>query len=173
MEYSFESIYCTGKITTKDKRHLILKCKINDTVKNNVVHFRAPSPPNFNESFSGSGLPFKDEQQAYFNTPNKGTVKTINNELELQILSPNSYYSDFNTIQVPELTLKYNDKTITIPLNNFKIPYRSLQYPELRNKEKQMFYNRKNNIRSQEQILLESQYPLHESSNFWGTKPPM
>lgn len=173
MEYSFESIYCTGKITTIDRKYLNLKCKINDTVINNTVHFAAPSPPNFNESFSGSGLPFKDKQQAYFNTPNKGTVKTINNEFELNILSPNSYYSDFNSIQSPELTLTYNDKTITVPLDKFIIPYRSLQYPILRNKEKQMFYNRKNKIRSQETILLESQYPLHESSNFWGSKPPM
>lgn len=173
MEYSFESIYCTGKITTVDRKHLNVKCKINDEVKNNVVHFVAPSPPNYNESFSGSGLPFKDKQQAYFNTPNKGTIKTVNNEFELQILCPNSYYIDFNTIQSPELTLKYNDKTIDISLEKYIIPYRSLQYPELRKNQQQMFYNRKNKIRSQEHILLESQYPLRESANFWGTKPPM
>lgn len=173
MEFSFESIYCTGKITTVDRKHLKVKCKINDEVTNNVVNFYAPCPPNFNESFSGSGLPFKDKQQAYFNTPNKGSIKTVNNEFELELLCPNSYYIDFNTIQFPELTLKYNDKTIVVPLDKFTVPYRSLQYPELRQKQQQMFYNRKNKVRSQEQIILESQYPLNESPNFWGTKPPM
>ena len=173
METSFESIYCTGKISTVDRKHLKIKCKINDEVKNNVVYFSAPSPPNFNESFSGSGLPFKDEQQAYFNTPNIGTIKTINNEFELQILCPNSYYIDFNTIKSPELSLKYNDKTIIVPLDKYTVPYRSLQYPNLRKTQQQVFYHRKNKIRSQVRILLESQFPLHESQNFWGTKPPM
>jgi hypothetical protein len=67
----------------------------------------------------------------------------------------------------------YNEKdSFEIPIYDEIIPYRSLGYPLLRKTQKEAFYHRKLPIRSQEQIIRDSQYPNHEHTSFWGLKPP-
>jgi hypothetical protein len=97
------------------------------------------------------------------------------NKFSIHLFRPNSYYEDFNTLALPYVLITYNkNKTIKLDLSFEKVSYRSLQYPTLRQTQKEMFYARKLPIRSQEQILRDSEYDdLHEAKDFWGLKPPV
>jgi hypothetical protein len=171
----FNSIYCKGNVTFLKNNEIIIEGEINDEITDPNIQYYAPAPPDYMTTFSGSGLPFASESQAFSNTPNKGIIKLDQNKFVINMACPNSYYKDFNTYVTPSVTITYNnDKNIKLMLLNDKIAHRSLQYPELRKKEQQMFYNRKLPIRSQEKILRDSEYNLYsEPVNFWGLKPPM
>lgn len=68
---NFESPRCKGQIvldTQKKIFHLQGKCN------GKVIKYLASAPPDFRQSYSGSGLPFPTEEIAYSNTPNSGTV---------------------------------------------------------------------------------------------------
>lgn len=176
MEFNFESIYCKGKILFKSDYDIIINGEINDEITYPYIDYYAPSPPDLMTSFSGSGLPYIHYEQAFYNTPNKGTVEVKDtNKFSIYLYRPNSYYKDFNTLSFPYVKIIYNkNKNVIIDLPYNKIPYRSLQYPLLRKKEKELFYHRKLPIRTQEQILRDSGYDgKHEHKNFWGLKPPM
>jgi hypothetical protein len=172
----FENDTCNGTITT-NRADVSLILHFKEPVVNNIVNFLAASPPDYRETYTGSGLPFASKLQAFQDTPNQGTVRIVNNEARIKLLLPNSYYEDFNTLVAPYVDIIYtaiNDRErhLTIYLNN-AVPYRSLAYPELRSNV--MFYDGGFNlpVRTQEQILLESAYPSKNimPANFWGSKP--
>lgn len=174
MDKSFETVYCKGDINVLDDYDVIINATITDKLTSDYVSFVAPAPCDRGNSFSGSCLPFANKEQAFYNTPNAGQVKVSNNEFTIKLSRPNSYYSDFNTLQKPHVQFVYNgNRVVDIELNEEKIAYRSLQYPELRTSSKVDFYNRKLPIRSQEQILRDSEYnERKEHHSFWGLKPP-
>ena len=176
METSFETIYCKGNITlNNNSSDIIINGEITDKVTDSHLYYLAPAPCDTMVSFSGSGLPYPTKAQAFSNNPNQGKVELKNNKFSIQLLRPNSYYEDFNTLELPYVLITYNkNKTIRVDLSFEKVSYRSLQYPSLRQKQKEMFYARKMPIRSQERILRDSEYDdLHEAKNFWGLKPPV
>ncbi|QOI90214.1 hypothetical protein QKU58_gp117 [Pyramimonas orientalis virus] len=174
MKKSFETIYCKGNISSNDT-DIIIEGEITDKITSEFVSFLAAAPAQYMTNFSGSGLPWATRQQAFFNTPNKGSVKLNGNKFSFGLNRPNSFYSDFNTIKFPYVQIVYNsDKIVIIDLHNEKIAHRSLQYPLLRNIEKVDFYNRQQPIRSQERVLRDSGYDDRtESKDFWGLKPPI
>lgn len=160
---------------------------INGRLKNIInrpnlyVRFWASSPPTYNCSFSGSGVPYPSREIAFQDSKNIGKVPVQNNQFSFYIQYPNSYYDNLGTVYVPPTVIVQvfeNDKEIG-PKENIilgeGIPYRSLTFNKKRNlNDGPMFYNNQHlKIRSQYQILLDSSYPdtNKEESNFWGSKP--
>lgn len=173
---SFETIYCKGNISLiNNNMDVEINGEITDKVTEQNVYYVAPAPCDMMTTFSGSGLPFANKEQAFSNTPNQGVVKLNENKFTIHLMRPNSYYKDFNNIQLPHVYITYNtNKTVNIELADEKIAYRSLQYPPLRTSQEVSFYDRKLPIRSQEKILRDSGYnDLYEAPDFWGLKPPV
>ena len=102
----FDIESCHGLITTTNY-DVIIDCTFNEFVQNNIVQYSAAAPPDYRTSFSGSGLPYHNKDQAYYKTPNQGTVKLNNNQCKIKILKPNSYYADFNNLELPYINLMY------------------------------------------------------------------
>jgi hypothetical protein len=191
---SFDIDGVKGSIKVINREEVTIQGTVNATVRGGKIKYRAANPMDKRSSFSGSGLPFANYEQAFDNSPNKGQLELgLNNTFELDILMPNSYYNSLGTVLVcPSLFITFHDgqkeKTIAIKLNN-PVPYRTLTYPmsskgEHTSRQNPTFYDGIYNlpVRSQEQILRDSGYPetLNESPhhkslpvNFWGAKPPV
>ena len=173
----------TGNITVQGK----LKLKEDTTIL-----YWAASPADFRSSFSGSGLPFKDPNQAFDRSPNVGAVKTQNGEFKFTVFYPNAYYIGLGSLYVPPHVhikvcgAKNKDIYHSIKISE-GIPFRTLTHPAPPTENPRtgpLFYHNMNlPIRSQEQILRDSAYPSHGIANqkvveatmpknFWGLRPP-
>lgn len=189
MSLSFESAYCKGTVEVGDvyDKQLIVKGKINEPVKDNNLYYVASAPPDYRSTFTGSGLPFATQVQAFQNTPNKGVIQVFNGqEFQIQLMTPNAYYVGLGTVYVPPtLYLEYINtrgirRNVSVKLSD-GIPYRSLTYPgpgqKTTPRANAMFYSTQFElpVRSQEQILRDSAYPINNKmdNKFWGYKPPM
>lgn len=150
---------------------------------NYKVKYWAANVPTYNTSFSGSGLPFPNENIAFDRLKNSGTAK-INGEIfSFEIKHPNSYYKNIGTILVkPEVKIQVldDDNKPISPIQVIKlgdeIPFRTLTWPSQRNWNNgpMFYYNPSVTVRSQYQILLDSAYNPNKPvpKNFWGTVPP-
>ena len=147
------------------------------SASNKKIIFYAANPPTYGGSFSGSGLPYANEEMAFENTPNVGSVLTDNNgNFKFKIKYPNSYYNVTKLIEPVVYVRVCGKKEIhTIPLKN-GIPFRLLTYPPQRQEPE--FYNTIGRnflpVRNQEQILRDSGYPSKNimPKNFWGNAVP-
>lgn len=62
-------------------------------------------------SFSGSGLPYHNPEQAFDNSPNKGFIHSPDGSFELELVSlPSAYYTGLGSIYVPP-TILFEVKT--------------------------------------------------------------
>lgn len=185
--FSFASAYCQGTVEYADESKsydVVVKGVLSDSPKDNVVRFIAASPANRRASFTGSGLPFHSEKQAFDTTPNRGALRLSGKAFEIPLMFPNSYYVDLGSKLVPpSLYLHYtngrgDDRTVAIKLGD-PIPYRLLGNPKDFTLEKKdaAFYHAHHNlpVRSQEQVLLDSAYPSKNkmAADFWGLKPAL
>lgn len=151
---------------------------VDERPDGNTAYYVAAAPPDFRSSFTGSGLPFKDQDQAFYNTPNRGrTAVRADGSFTVKLLMPNSFYdgSFATTVTPPTLFVFYNvggdKRRKIIPIGN-GVPFRSLTYPNKRLNAS--FYDVESPwVRSQEAILRASAYPCNneEPSNFWGGRP--
>lgn len=117
-----------------------------------VVHYIAPAPADHITSFSGSGLPFANIHQAFENTPNKGSTKVEpNGRFKFYIRSPNSYYKDFNIVQTPHVTIRFDNDTeeLNIDLVQETIPHRV---------HRSINDKKPNTIKTQEQLFRDTGY---------------
>lgn len=158
-----------------------IELKIKSTLKidANKVDYIAAKPPDFRTSFSGSALPFYNEEQAYENTPTKGSVILNNNVGIIRFQKPNSYYVDLGNVFVKQhvqlhYTINNKKNVLNVKLSD-GIPYRSLTYPSQRTSAS--FYDSLWGlpVRSQETIIRESAYPVDDDvhyMDFWGPRPP-
>lgn len=183
---SFENVFCAGIIMTSDSsKDIIVQGIIRENVDNNEIYYIASAPPDYRATYTGSGLPFATQEQAFDNSPNFGKVVLTDNTFDIRLMFPNSYYVGLGTVIVPPtLYIQYvsaitkEKRNITIKLSD-GIPYRMLSYPieHTRARTDAMFYKDgwEMPVRTQEQILRDSGYPsvnkMH--SNFWGLKPPL
>lgn len=147
------------------------------------IFYWAANPPNYNTSFSGSGLPFPNPEIAFDKTPNIGKTRVTGGTICFYVYFPSSFYTDDNnTFIPPTIYYKASDsrETKIINLKN-AIPYRTLTDPiaPLRCKNSPLFYQNDNllkikDVRSQEKILIESGYPSKNimPQNFWGNSIP-
>lgn len=173
----FVTPLCSGIIKKLDNT-VEVTGMILDTVKDGRIKFLAAAPTDRRASFSGSGLPFGNPEQAFHNTPNSGFLElALNNKFAIRINMPGSYYEKVGTVLIPPtLFIFYNDglknKTIDIKLTN-GTPYRTLTYQNQRTGP--LFYagNDALEITTQEQILLNSEYPASrdQPEDFWGLRP--
>lgn len=167
-----------------DKNSFIISGNVNTNgFEQRFIKYTAANPPTYNNSFSGSALPFPSEEIAYENTPNRGIVEIINGQFSFTIRYPNSYYINIGTIYVkPHLKLILVDKdnnTIgeqrVIELGE-GVPFRTLTWPAQRDwNNGPLFYKNYNlPVRTQNQILLDSAYPSRNivPDNFWGLVQP-
>jgi len=153
---------------------------------NLCIKYWAASPPTYNSNFSGSGLPYPNEEVAFDKSVNVGKVNLQNGNFSISLRYPNSYYTNMGTVYVhPEVQIQVFDSVTNKSVSEIQhinlgegIPFRTLTYPYQRDWNKgPMFYTNSNSmpsIRSQEQILRDSAYPNKNSmpANFWGKKPP-
>lgn len=144
------------------------------------IKYVAPNPPTYSSNFSGSGLPYPNENIAFENTFNKGIVPVKNGIFSFKINYPNSYYKNMGTIYVnPHVkVLLFNDKNENIGKEKILylgegIPFRSLSR-NIKNTSPLFYINNNLTVRSQYQILLDSAYPSTNTvpNNFWGSMPP-
>tara|TARA_Y200000002_G_C22682641_1_gene664706 strand:- start:1750 stop:2418 length:669 start_codon:yes stop_codon:yes gene_type:complete len=152
---------------------------------NLYVKYWAANPPTFSSNFSGSGLPYPNEDIAFEKSDNLGMVQVAGGNFSFSLKHPNSYYKNMGATYIhPEVQLQLFDNNTNKSVSEIQhvnlgegIPYRTLTYPYQRNwNNGPMFYKKDTmpSIRSQEQILLDSAYPDNNKmpKNFWGKKPP-
>lgn len=174
-------------IKTQQNRNgeVLMYGKVNNTIieylKTNRIYLRywAANPPTTGSSFSGSGLPYPNEDVAYENTSNQGNIEIYDINFSLKFIKPNSYYTN----QGKELVKPHVNFMFTLgnktPIGGIYkkeiedyIPYRTLSMVR---KDVMFYKNFPLPVRSQEQILRDSGYPeetMTEEDNFWGLKPP-
>jgi hypothetical protein len=157
--------------------------KINDTVMYGKIKYAAACPIDRRTSLSGSGLPFANASQAFYNTPNQGEIELAkDNVFNIKITIPNSYYAALGTVVVPPTVLiVYNNGLgeLRVPIQlSDGVPFRMLTYPngQFTSARKDATFYQGNEdlpVRTQEQILLDSAYKPAERmpENFWGLRP--
>jgi hypothetical protein len=59
----------------------------NNLFEKRFIKYTAANPPTYNNSFSGSALPYPSEEIAYENTPNRGVVEIMNGKFSFTIRS--------------------------------------------------------------------------------------
>jgi len=183
----FSTLFCQGSIQPTDndsKYDIVVSGVVNDTIKDGIVHFLASNPIDRRSSFSGSGFPYANSEQAFDATPNRGSIKCENTSFKIPLLFPNSFYTNLgNNVVPPCLFLRWTSSTgeerkVTIKLGE-PVPYRFLSYPKecTMARENATFYHAHHNlpVRSQEQVFKDSIYPhvnkMH--SDYWGLKPAL
>ena len=70
----FDESICEGEIKAQENGNILVKGNLKNNKLNVKIKYWAANPPEFNYSFSGSGLPFPNEDVAFDNTPNRGAV---------------------------------------------------------------------------------------------------
>ena len=156
-----------------------------DAPDGSIVIFWAANPPNYNTSFSGSGLPYPNPDVAFDNTPNQGATKVKNGSFKFKIRYPSSFYAGLGSLYLPPQVYykvcqgEDNESKVHVIKIGEGIPFRSLTYappPTTAPRRSPMFYSGgwKLPVRTQEQILRDSAYPSKNEipSNFWGLRPP-
>ena len=152
-----------------------LKANIN---KNSKIIYWAATPVNMVTSFTGSGMPYANPEQAYDRSKNVGMVNCKNGKFEFSIYFPGSYYTGLGSIYVPpniHLKLFENNSEECITYNivlGKGIQQRQTVYNINRNCPN--FYNNRSNLpfRSQEQILRDSSISTAiKQTDYWGLKP--
>jgi hypothetical protein len=158
-------------------RPILVKGRIGPPVEGRV-EFVAAAPPDSRTSFSGSGLPFANPEQAFENTTNRGTLELGPNQtFEIHMHETNSFYEDFDTLIGPSLFLRYKSNSTLISERvhlGEPIAHRLLSYPAERTSA--MFYHvEQQPARTQEQILYDGEYHWKTvvGETFWGKRPPV
>jgi hypothetical protein len=181
--YLEDNLKCEGMVENVGNGEYLVKGKINNNSSDVLITYWAANPPTYNTSYAGSGLPYANPLMAYENTPNKGSVKTVNGTFQFRVRFPSAYYMALGTIYVkPHVNIKICDKenseTHKIELGD-GIPFRNLTYappPITWPRYSPQFYFGKDilPVRTQEQVLRDSAYPSTNTypENFWGLKPP-
>jgi|SaaInlStandDraft_5_1057022.scaffolds.fasta_scaffold00404_8 hypothetical protein len=153
---------------------------------NLYIKYWAANSPNYNSNFSGSGLPFPNEEIAFENSHNVGTSNISKGNFSISMRYPNSYYINMGSTYIhPEVQIQVFDTNTKKSVSEIQhinlgegIPFRTLTYPYQRDwSDGPLFYkstSQNSNVRSQEQILLDSAYPSVNKmpKNFWGKTPP-
>ena len=166
-----------------DGGDLLMYGKLSHMPDDGHVTFSAAAPVDYRASFSGSGLPFADRDQAFYATPNSGTAAVHHDgSFEIRMATPASYYAGLGTVLVrPTVFLTFElagKRTVTHVSVDDPVAFRLGTYPhQFTNARDSPAFYRADSVlpRTQEEILRASAYPLDNETpkNFWGTKPPV
>ena len=153
-----------------------------------TIKYVAAAPADRRSSFTGSGLPFANERQAFSNTPNAGEVAGSPQPASIRLPgAPNAYYAGLGTLLIPpHVRVEYVDESGTLRrgavslANVVGIPFRTNTYQRMRTGPE--FYGVPDMLaRSQPQILQASAFPgtaavaaavAANLTEFWRGKPP-
>jgi len=82
------------------------------------IQWIAPKGPHRCMSFSGSGLPYHNADQAFEGTENKGTINSPDGKFSLEMVTlPSAYYTGLGSVYVPPVLLIESVKTGLSPNN--------------------------------------------------------
>ena len=161
-------------------RRSVVTVRLSQVPDDGLVRWVAAAPPESRSSFAGSGLPFASAEQAFYDTPNRGTsrVDAATGEFRASILPVNSYYVGLGTVEVPPtLHMAYASGGRQVrearKLAQHAVPYRSLTYPAGRTGPG--FYAPPTQLaRPQEAILRASAFDAAQepAEDFWSGRPP-
>ncbi len=176
---NFNNNSCHGVVMDNGQGHIVIQGKLSNTQGNQKIQYWASSPADYITSYSGSGLPFANEEMAYNNSPNIGSINCSDGSFSFKIKYPNSYYTGLGSIyNAPHINIKVGNKVEKIQLGS-GIPFRMLTYPPPPGTAKRcspMFYMGRDRlpVRTQEQICVDSGYPQTNRmpDNFWGLAVP-
>ena len=166
-----------------------LKVSVSPTPRDGTtVKYIAAAPAERRSSFTGSGLPFANERQAFSNTPNTGEVPGGSHQLKITLQgAPNAYYAGLGTLLIPpHLRVEYVDESGILRrgavslANVVGIPFRTNTYQRMRTGPE--FYSVPDMLaRSQPMILRASAFPENAAvasavaanlTDFWRGRPP-
>ena len=182
----FDKDLCKGSITNNGDGNIEISGNLKISNSNVKIVYWAANPPDYNVSFSGSGLPFPSPEVAFDNTKNIGSVNAVDGNFKIKLFYPNAYYVGLGSLYIPpHVHLKIcesgYDDYFSIKIGN-GVPYRTLTHPAPPSKNFRLgptFYNNSQlTVRSQERILRDSGYPNYNTippnipDNFWGKRPP-
>ena len=179
---SFQMQYCRGHLIYNSiKNDITVFGTIDDNVRQNTIYYIAATPADHRATFTGSGLPFANQTQAFDNTPNKGKLTLESgNSFQIKLMTPGSYMVGLGSMTIPPtLYILYENnngdsRTITIKLSD-GIPFRGLTYPMQRSGPE--FHNTQFKLYPLDQWkqLVLSGYPQSNKipEDYWGYKPPM
>jgi len=163
-EYNIKVVNCNTKII-KTNGDVLVEGNIEDSGNKKIVYW-ASNPANYTYSAGGSGMPFANVEQAFENTPNKGSVMSNGNSFSFYIQHPNAYYLELGTIYVPPTV--YYQICSGDTLSDIKeivisdgIPFRRLTHDPKRTSP--LYYKGRfqlDNTLNQEQILRNITPPL-------------
>ena len=172
------------------RRDLKVTGTIAEPVRDHKIYYLAAAGPDRRATFTGSGLPFANPEQAFENTPNKGCVPLDGTgSFTIELITPNSYMVGLGSVQVPPTVyIMYYTPDGRKRIQSHKvadpIPYRSLTYPLApRARRDATFYDSQFSLipKTQEKVLYDSRYPcdvgdaakadVEAHANFWGRRP--
>ena len=182
---TFDHPLCAGNLVNLGACQIQVNGTIKSGGSNTKVVYWAADEPNSGYSYYGSGHPYANPEMAYSNNHNKGHVYANGWKFSFTIKYPNAYYIGLGSQYVaPHFNVKICDDAEESCSNYFTvqiddgIPFRTLTYPAPPGKKARsgpsFYYEPEREIRSQEEILRQSAYPLEHimSDNLWGDKPP-
>tara|TARA_B110001469_G_scaffold125848_1_gene142094 strand:+ start:4438 stop:5157 length:720 start_codon:yes stop_codon:yes gene_type:complete len=182
----FSKKMCDGIIENTGGGNIEITGKLKIDKRNAKIIYWAANPPDYNVSFSGSGLPYPSPDMAFDNTKNIGSVMTKDGVFKIQMYYPNAYYVGLGSLYVPphvhlKICEEGYDQYFSIKIGA-GVPYRTLTHPappSMNFRSTPLFYqNDQLSVRSQENILRDSAYPEYNTippeipNNFWGKRPP-
>jgi len=182
----FNKKLCEGIVENHGDGNIVITGKLKVNLNEAKVVYWAANPPDYNVSFSGSGLPFPSPEFAFENTKNIGSVVAKNGVFKIKLYYPNAYYVGLGSLYVPphvhiKICEEGYNKFFSIKIGA-GVPYRTLTHPappSVNFRVDPLFYkNDRLTVRSQEQILRDSGYPDYNTippeipTNFWGKRPP-
>jgi hypothetical protein len=186
-ELFFDKSLCSGVVVKETSGNVVVQGTLKEGKPNSKIMFFAANPAEITkQSFSGSGLPFPNPDIAFHNTSNVGAVNAVNGKFTIKINYPNAYYVGLGSLYIPpHIHLKLCEPGFDTKLHSIKlgegIPYRTLNHPappSLNFRVSPLFYDNRNlPVRTQEQILRDSAYPVYDTippkipDNFWGLRP--
>jgi hypothetical protein len=105
---SFTVGKCSGTIQKKGEYNYVIEGKC---VGASSGSYLASSPPDFRQSYSGSGLPYPNEDVAFNSTPNEGELKMgEGGSFRVDVVCPNSYYiNNGSTLVMPQVCFNFNN----------------------------------------------------------------
>jgi len=78
----FDDKFCNGVVEKQTDGNITVTGDLKIDVSNVKIVYWASNPPDFNQSFSGSGLPFYSPDQAFSRMKNGGSLITEGKSLK-------------------------------------------------------------------------------------------
>lgn len=124
---NFESPRCRGQVFLNSQTKVFT---LRGQCNGSSLRYVAAAPPDFRDSYMGSGLPFPTEDMAYDNTQNKGDVAVVGGKFEFSIVYPNAYYINGGSTMVnPHVNIVVDGSDMfTVKLGEPLVPNRSLKH---------------------------------------------